>query len=268
MIIFYRGKGKYILLGVIGSFIVSVIVSTIVFSVLLKIDNIFPALALTGALSAWVCWLIIRSDRKNPPKEYINSKTGQTVTVNNSARLMFLPAQVWMVAFILVAVVSLGVFIVNPGAGDASAYATPEPTDIVAVAKVTPTPTVTVPNSLADFDGDPVAFPLLGEWDGGSMGYFVFKADGELDRYKDSSKSTDNVFTYNYIYKDYLSLAGGGTADGLDVIVTYTSSVASGVSHPEAVGTQDEWAFVRNDDGSYSAHGLVNDSYFTLNKVE
>ena len=109
---------------------------------------------------------------------------------------------------------------------------------------------------------------LLGEWDWGNLGYFVFTKDNELYLYKDSSKSKDNVVIGTYSASNGIQTNAAGMKDGITVIASYEEFYLDGTKQASMKSPKRQYAFELKSDGSYYVTDLATYSSGAANKIK
>jgi len=109
---------------------------------------------------------------------------------------------------------------------------------------------------------------LLGEWDWGRYGYFVFTEDNELYLYKDSSKSMDNVVVGTYTASNGIQTNAAGMKDGVTVIASYEEFYLDGVKQEGMQSPKRQYAFELKSDGSYYVTDLYSYSGGSVIKIK
>jgi hypothetical protein len=109
---------------------------------------------------------------------------------------------------------------------------------------------------------------LLGEWDWGKLGYFVFTEDNELYLYKDSSKSMDNVVVGTYTASNGIQTNAAGMKEGITIIASYEDFYLDGVKQDSMKSPKRQYVFELKSDGSYYATDLATYSSGALKKIK
>ena len=108
---------------------------------------------------------------------------------------------------------------------------------------------------------------LVGEWDWGISGYFVFDNSGKVYLYKDSSKSMSNVAYGTYTADNKIATYASGYADGIYVVMTVDAFIIDGEKQSLS-NNKIEYAFTKNNDGTYTIKNITTGSSNTAKKVK
>ncbi len=109
---------------------------------------------------------------------------------------------------------------------------------------------------------------LIGEWDGGNSGYYVFNEDDTLLIYRESAKDKNNVFYATYVATDKIATYAAGYVEGVSVVTTITKVVIDGKEETNSVGNNLEYAFQERDDGNLNATNITAGTKYILKRVK
>lgn len=127
--------------------------------------------------------------------------------------------------------------------------------------------TVKLDTTQKKLDEEEAKKELVGEWDCGKTGYFVFNEDGTYYFYKDSSKSMDNVIIGKYSATNKIKTYASGYTEGIYILC----DIEKGIMNKETYikpNNKIDYAFIPSEEGKYKCKNLVNYSTFEAIKVK
>lgn len=107
---------------------------------------------------------------------------------------------------------------------------------------------------------------LIGEWNWGKKGYFVFTKD-KVYLYKDSSKSKKNVLYGTYTADNKIATNANGYVKGIHIIFTVDKCYVDG-KDTKLVDNKAEYTFTKNSNGTYIIRNLSAGTYGTAKKIK